>query len=291
MPLKRTSIGRGVVGPESITGSGRFGRYWYEPFSVKPICWDGETANGAGNPAGSAIHVNQCFTGFNTLEYSAVGADATILAPAIASEGGYNWGFDQTLAEGVEVMFGGLTPTHPRVYRAGSEEFYARLLFSSEDISGMHLFFGFRGGTAIQSIQNALESYTDVFGLQILGDDSSAGAAVNIQHCLTGDASDAVTTIALPSLVVVDNTQYELEVIVGGTQGGPAVSGGPNGLTIRFKFAGVEVYAGTLLSATALKYYTPIFRHLHTSDLAGPVRTWRAEGGLAEDRPDGLLVA
>lgn len=292
--MRRQSFGRNVVGPEALTTSRRKHRYWYEPFGCAPICWDGEVALGSGAPSATVLHLNRMFTGFHTFEFTplatAADSDAVIISPILGSEGGYSIGGDQFLGDGYELNFGGLLPTHPRVYLTGSEEFYFRIRISVEDISGISLFVGFRGGATIQSVQAALESYTDVFGINVLGDSASASAPVTLVHCLTGDASDTLTSVAtLTSLA--DATQYEFEVRVGGQAGGPAV-GSAGGRTIRGLVAGAEL-VGSPLETPVLtaRYLTPIIRFTHVSDVAGQVKLWAAEGGLAEDHPEGLLAA
>ncbi len=291
--MRRQSFGKNVVGPEAITPSRRKHRYWYEPFAVGPICWDGEAVLGAGNPGATILRVNRVFTGFHTFEFSPLAAaadsDAVIISPVLGSEGGYDWGGDQVLGDGFEVNFGGVKPTHPRVLLSGTDEGYFRIRLSVEDVSGLNLFVGFRGGATIQAVQAALESYTDVFGIQALGDSASAAAPVNLLHCLTGDATDAVTSVATAS-TIADATVYEFEVRIGGQAGGPAF-GSAGGLTPRFLLNGVELLgSAAIANVLTARYWTPILRFTHVSDVGGQVKTWAAEGGLMDDRPEGLLA-
>lgn len=288
--MRRQSFGQDVVGPEARTKSLRQHKYWREPFAVNPICWDGEAALADGAPSATILHQNMVFTGFHTFMFAplatAADSDAVIIAPVRGSEGGYNWGGDQVLGDGYEINFGGLLTDHPRVYGTGvaapENGFYLRGRISVEDVSGLSLFFGFRGGATIQAVQAALESYTDVFGIVALGDSASAGAPVTIGHCLTGDASDTVTSVATSS-ALADGTTYEFEVGVGPVRGEARSS-----LRPYFKLNGVELREITTNVLTS-RFFTPILRFNHVSDVGGQVKTFHFEGGLADDH-NGLLL-
>lgn len=282
MTVVRRHLADGAVGREKFATSLRRHRSWYEPFACGPIAWDGEAATADGAPSATILHVNRLWTGFHTFEYSPLAAaadsDAVILAPTLGSEGGYSFGGDQVLGDGFELNFGGVKITHPRVYLTGTDSFYARLRLSIEDVSGLSMFFGFRGGATIQDVQAALESYTDVFGISALGDSASAAAPVLISHCLTGDASDVVSTAATNN-TLADGTVYDFEVMV-------------QGLKLRFFINNIELRNSPLsTSVTTARYFTPIFRFTHVSDVGGQVKLWAADGGLLEDRPNGLLTA
>lgn len=290
--MRRKSFGLDVVGPEAHTRSVRKHRYWYEPFAVKPLCFDAEAAIADGAPSVSVLHQNAVFTGYHTLLFTplatAADSDAVIISPVQGSEGGYNWGGDQVLGDGYEINFGGLLTDHPRVYLTGSQApehgFYMRGRVSVEDVSGLSLFFGFRGGATIQAVQAALESYTDVFGISALGDSASAGAPVSISHCLTGDASDVVTAVATSS-ALADGTVYEFEVGVGPSFDNDVRSS----LRPYFKINGVEIREITTNVLTA-RYFTPILRFNHVSDVGGQVKTFQFEGGLPQDH-NGILLS
>jgi hypothetical protein len=280
--IVRKAIADGAVGIEKLTTALRKHRSWYEPFACGPIAWDGEAATADGAPSATILHVNRLWTGFHTFEYSplatAADSDAIILAPVLGSEGAYSFGGDQVLGDGFELNFGGVLTTHPRVYLTGTDSFYARLRLSIEDVSGLSMFFGFRGGATIQAVQAALESYTDVFGITALGDSASASAPVQISHCLTGDASDTVTAVATNN-TLADGTVYDFEVMV-------------QGLKARFFINNIELRNSPLSTAlTSGRYFTPVFRFTHVSDVGGQVKLWAADGGLLDDRPNGLLTA
>jgi hypothetical protein len=282
MAVVRRHLADGAVGREKLSPALRKHKSWYEPFAAGPIAWDGEAATADGAPSATVLHVNRLWTGFHTFEYSplatAADSDAVILAPVLGSEGAYEFGGDQTLGDGFELNFGGVKTTHPRVYLTGRESFYARLRLSIEDVSGLSMFFGFRGGATIQAVQAAVESYTDVFGITALGDSASAAAPVQISHCLTGDATDSVTAVATAN-TLADGTVYDFEVRA-------------EGLKARFFINNIELLNSPLSTAlTTARYFTPIFRFTHVSQLGGQVKLWLADGGLLEDRPNGLLTA
>lgn len=285
MPITRLGIQPGAVGPERIATNLRKHKFWEEPFAGSPLAWDGEAALASGAPSVSVLHRNAIWTGFHTFEFTplatAADSDSVITSPVLGSEGGYDWGGDQFLADGYEINFGGRLANHPRVMLTGSggdASMVYRVLLSVEDISGINLFFGVRGGAAIQAVQAAIESYTDLFGIQILGDDSSAAGAVNLLHCLTGDASDVVTSVATAS-TAADATLYELKIVI-------------LGLQLRAYLNGVELLGSPLATAARSGIYlTPILRFVHTTDLGGQVKTFRAQGGAVEDIPEGVLTA
>ncbi len=261
------------IGPEKLSYSLRKKRYMYEDFMTGPICWDGEAVTGDGAPAGTTSRANRVFTGNHTLEYYVLGAGQTIVAPVLASEAGYDWGMDQTATEGVEINFGSLKTAHPRVFRVGRDpDFYGRLRFSIEDASGADIFFGVRGGASIQAVQTALATYTDFGGLQAFGDSSSAAAAVNALYNVN-DATDATATLLTNT--VADGTAVEFEVRVVGRALKVFINGVERPIPVQ-RFDDGD-------------YMTFVAYILHTTDVAGQIKTLNYEQGLLVDRPKGLL--
>lgn len=269
MTLQRKTIGNDVVGPEKLTDSVRSHKFWYEPFSQAPIAF---SATGYDNPTGSDTVVNHLFTGFNMFQWYNIGTQ-TILIPALTTDGHYDIGFDQTAAEGINLVFGQVYTTanakHPRHYTSGTDEYYARLKFKCEDISGLDMWFGFIKHNAYSA---TLTGYTDLFGIQVLGDSSSAAGAVNAVTQLN-DATD-LTTTALTTLA--DDTAVEFEVSV-------------KGRVASFLVDGVRYNPTFTVDADDIVY--PIIHMLHTTDVGGEVKLIAAEGGLLADHPDGLLAA
>jgi hypothetical protein len=269
--IQRKSIKDGAVGPEKLAGTLQRHRYWYEPFAQQPL---GFGADGYADPAGTDAMLNMLFTGFNLFQWYNIGTQ-TIVIPAMTTDGHYDVGFDQTAAEGIEMVFGGLYSTanehHPRNYLSGTDEYYARIKVNIEDVSGVDLFFGFRKSEAYQA---ALTTYTDVFGLQILGDSSSAAAAVNWVTQLN-DATD-LTTTALTTLA--DATSMELEVRVKGRTARPLVDQAPPS-------------TGATFTVDSADIVFPVLRLLNTTDVGGEVKLIAAEGGLLADHPGTALPA
>lgn len=273
MAVVRRALADGAVGPEKLSLALRKKRYMYEDFNTGPLCWDGEAVAGDGVPLGTTGRTNRVFTGNHTLEYYVLGAAQTIVAPVLATDGGYDWGLDQTATEGAEINFGSLKIAHPRVFRVGSDpDFYGRLRLSIEDASGADIFFGCRGGASIQAVQTALATYTDFGGLQLFGDSSSAAAAVNALYNIN-DATDA--TVTLLTNTVADGVAVELEVRVVGRQLQVLINGVPRPIPIQRFDTG--------------DYMTFVAYILHTTDVAGQIKTLTYEQGLLEDRPNGLL--
>lgn len=278
MTSVRRTYGLDSVGPERLTPSLRRGRYCRDKFMDPPICWDAEAATADGAPGGTTGRANAVWTGRHTFQYYILGAGQTIVAPTLATDGGYDFGLDQTAAEGVEINFGSLKADHPRVFRLGSssitgdDDFYARLYFSVEDVSGVDLWFGFRGGASIQGVQTALATYTDLFGLRVLGDSSSAAGAITVAQNLN-DATDITETTLTDTLA--DGTAVEFEVQVRARKAYSFINGVPKRET-NFTFD-----AGDYLTSTAYI--------LHTTDVAGQIKILGFECGFLEDRPQSLL--
>ena len=269
MTVRTKTMGDGVVTARKIAKSVRQHSYWFEPFSQAPIAF---SATGFDNPTGADTVVNNLFTGFNLFQWYNIGTQTTFI-PAMTTDGNYDVGFEQTAADGVELIFGGVyttaTANHPRNYTSGTDEYYARLKFSCEDISGLDLWFGFRKHEAHQA---TLTGYTDLFGLQALGDSSSAAAAVNTVTQLN-DVTEVTTTA---QTTLADTIAMEFEVHV-------------TGRTAKFLIDGVPV--NTEFTVDTDDVVLPTLRVLQTTDVSGEVKLIAAEGGLSVDHPGGLLAA
>jgi hypothetical protein len=272
MAIQRTSVGKGVVGSERLVRSLRQGRYCFDNFSQEPLCWvkGSIIASTPTGPAGTDATQNCVFTGRHTFEYTFIGDNTDAFVPVLASEGGYNWGATtELLGRGLEINFGGLYAGHPRCYKSGTDEYFARILLNIEDVSGIDLVFGFRKN---EDNTNVLTNYTDVFGIQILGDSSSGLAAVNIFNILNS-GTDIVTA---SSENLTDLTSVELEVRV-------------KGRTARFFFDGAELSPNTSYTVDSGDVVAPFMWMTDTTDLGGAVKVLAFECGLLDDKSEETL--
>lgn len=274
MPHARSHIGRDTVGPERLTPNLRRGRYCFEQFMFEPTCF---LKGALAAPDGSTLAEMIVDTGRHRFEYVNLGTQ-TLLYPVLASDGGYDWGRDQTLAEGTEINFGGLKEGHPRNFKPRGttapvgEDFFARILLSIEDASGANIVFGVRKVAAYAA---TLTEYSDIAGIQIFGDDSSTTAAISIVKNLNNAGATDYTATATTLAGVEDGATIELEVR------------GSNG-TIRFYVNGVERFETSFTPDTD-DVFSPVLRVLHSTDLAGRVKTLVFECGHPDDRQEGSL--
>lgn len=267
----RNHLRDNAVGFEKLAKSVRLARVWDDFFSEEPICYQKGAANGLTAPAGTDATVQGIFSGKHIYEYVYIGTQ-TILRPVLATDGGWDIALDQTAGEGIEINFGSLLNQHPRVFRAGTDEWFARVLLAIEDVSGADIFFG---GRKLEAYQAALATYTDLFGLRILGDSSSAAGAITAVTNLN-DASDLTETTLTST--AADGTSIEFEVQM-------------RGRSARFFINGAEVNPTPSFTVDSGDYFTHVLRLLHTTDVAGIVKLLRAQGGLLADRPDETLVS
>lgn len=254
------------IGPEKLSETLLKGRYCFENFMQEPLC----SAKGAlAAPSGSTLVPALVNTGRYTFEYAFLGEATAVLYPTLATDGGYDWKFDETLDEGVEINFGGLIAGHPRVYVPTEEDFFARILLSVEDASGADIFFGLR---KVGAYAATLSEYADVFGVRIFGDDSSTHGVFTVISSATDFASTATTVEPL-----ADATTIEIEVRSIGGQG--------------FAYVNGTQIAVANKSFVADQAMSPTVRFLHTSDVAGQLKTYAFECGLMKDRAEGTLFS
>ena len=271
MGNRREQIDQKTVGPEHFVPTYRRHRYMEEPFMKSPLC---TLAGDATDLGGTSLVEIGIFTGFNSFSYSFIGDATDVHKPVLASEGGYNWALTtQTLDRGVEINFGGTLTKDPRNF-VSTEDWFARILIGVEDYSGANLVFGFRkAGATVAS----LTEITDLFGIRILGDESSALAATSIITNLNnGGTSDYVTTAL--STVLTDGTMIELEVRCVGRKGQAFINGDRVGRQVTFSFDDGD-------------YLSPIFTALASTDLAGQIKTFHYQAGALKDRPAGTLAS
>ena len=281
MTMTRKGLGKGPkvsnpdgpVGPETLSKSLRHKRYFYEPFVKQPFSWT-ITTDGYGNPTGTTGNVNGIHTGFNNFAWQVKGTQ-TIVVPSVTTDHAYDFGLDQTLADGFElnpstVVVTNATYAHPLHYTVGTDEAYFRLLFSAEDVSGADLTVGFR---LVEAYQTAVASYDTYAGIRVLGDSSSAAGAITLVNELDASATAATDTTD----TLADGTAVEFEVRIVGTKARFFINGASPTIDLRtFAFTSGDVVM-------------PFVFFLNTTDVVGELKFIRMEGGLLADHPGVLL--
>lgn len=273
MTIVRRHHGRDQIGPELLTPSLRNGRYCFEPFMVEPLAWKKGALYVA--PGGTSLQEQLFFTGRNTFEYAFLGDATDAFVPTLASEGGYNWVLTTaTLDRGVEIGFGGTALAHPRNFIASSEDWFARILINVDDWSGVDIVFGFKT-VAVPVL--TLTEITDIVGLRVLGDSSSALAAFSAVTNLNNAGATDYSSTALTGDITDGNT-VELEARSVGAKAHLYVNGVRVGHGVSYTFDSGDTLA-------------PVARLLQTTDLAAEIKTLRYEAGPLEDRYDGTLLS
>ena len=266
--MARTSVDQRQVGPETLSDSLRNYRYGFEPFAQQPFSFT--LTDGFGDPTGTAGNQNAFFTGRNTLVWHVLGTQ-DILVPVFTTDGYYNFGLDQTLADGWELLFGGTegvttggnVSTH---YTVGTHDCFFRLRFAAEDISGANLIVGFR---KVEAFQADYEDYDELAGIQTLGASGTATGAINIVSIL----NDAATSSTSTGDTTADTTDYEFLVKVDSDGAVTfAIDGAPPSTTATFTFDDGEIIQ-------------PFVHFLNTTDVVGELKLQRAEWGLLADLP------
>lgn len=263
--------GRRAVGPEGLVNSLLKGRYIFETFSQEPLA--GKKGAVYAAPAGTSLQEQWVDTGRYRLEYGYLGDATDAFVPIIGSEGGWNWVLTTaTLDRGVEVNFGGTQPGHPRNFLS-SEDWFARILLNVDDASGVDLVFGFKK-MAIPVL--TLTEVTDIAGLRILGDSSSALAALSIVTNLNNGGSTDYSSSALTE-TLTDGSTIELEVQAVGRRA-------------KFFVNGVERKASATYTFDDGDVLAPVLRALQTTDIAAEIKTLAYEAGPLEDRAKESLL-
>ncbi len=268
MGIRRNQIEKNQIGAELLTAAQRRHRWAHEEFMEEPHVYTATDDNGA--PTGTTGNVNICDTGQYRFEYVILGAGQTIVRPVLATDGGYDWGMDQTATEGCEINFASLKQGHPRMFKIGTDpSFYARFRFTMEDASGYDLFFGFRKN---QAYQTAVETYTDFALIRVLGDSSSAAAAVTTVTNLN-DATDSTVTTTASTVADAADTELEVRVI---------------GRRAMFLFNGAQI-GQTTFDFDLTDWVIPVAFLLHTTDVGGQFKSLGFECNDLKGRPAGLL--
>ena len=139
MTIRRDNVQNDSVGPEKLVKSFREARYGFEPFAQQPFSFT--LTDGFGDPTGTTGNQNAFNTGYNTFTWFVLGTQ-TILVPSFTTDGFYDFGLDQTLSDGWELLVNGTTGVttggnQPAHYTMGTDECFVRLVFSVEDVSGI----------------------------------------------------------------------------------------------------------------------------------------------------------
>lgn len=272
----RAHIKRGAIGPERLSDSVRLKRYAYDNFSQEPFTWQKPPSTGVPAAVGGTDATEMgFFTGSHTFEYRLIAAASDVMAPVLATDGGYDWKLDaDALGDGCEINFGGLVLGHPRNYNPAVEDFFARILLITDDASGLDAVFGFRKVAAYQA---ALTGYVEIAGIEVLGDSSSTAGALTVVSNLGNSGSTDFVSTAIAATPLEDNVAIELEVQV--------VANKP------LYFVNGRQWASELTTAfAATEKLSPVLRLLQATDLAGSIKTLAFECGLLADRTEGLLI-
>jgi hypothetical protein len=262
----------GSVDAVALENAIRTGRYFYDNFGMPlrtGVYTDPDT-----DPAGTDTTVNVWDTGRHVFLYTNIGEATATLKPSLTTDGYPTFALEALLGQGFELNFGGILAGHPRNTLMGSEDAFFRALLAVDNASGIDLFFGFR---RIEATAAALDTYTDIAGLRVLGDSSSAAAAISI---LTELNDDTAPTSVETTQTLADATDIELEVRVRENR------------YAEFRINGAE----TTVKVTGFRFDTgdvlcPVIHVLHTTDVFAEFKLKAVEGGPLNCRNASLLSA
>ena len=262
------------VGPETLSKSYRERRYGYETFSGLPFCWS--DVDGFGNPVGTAARVNGLNTGQNNWSWFIIGTQ-TIVVPATTTDGFYDFGLDQTVAEGTELVpggnpdkatTGGNAPYH---YTIGTDACFFRLVFSAEDVSGADVTVGLR---RVEAFNATRDDYLDLAALRVLGDSTSAAGDISTETIL----NNGTTTSTSSTDTLADGTAVEFLVKASATG------------VVTFAVNGVAPSTTQAFTFDDGDIVVPFIHFLNTTDVGGEFKLRRAEWGLLADLSNSTLT-
>lgn len=248
-------------------------RYFLETFMSDPLCLVPGISTDL-SPAGTSLQAVMVDSGFNRFQYSFLGEATASLIPLLASEGGWNWNTSTNLdGIGVEVNFGGDLAGHPRNCTPSSEDWFFRALVAADDWSGADITLGFKkAATALLT----LTEVTDIAGVRLIGDSSSALAAITVVTVLNNAGATDYTSTAVDTGSLTDETNVEIEIRAKGGKAKFYVNGAPVAPSVDYTFD-----SGDKMS--------PVIRLIQATDLAAQLKTLAAEGGpLYARRPEPL---
>jgi hypothetical protein len=281
MTIRRDNVQADSVGPEKLVKSFREARYGFEPFSRSPHSWlavgNGGTVSGYADPTGTGGNVIGLDTGYNTFVWTVIGTQGDAkLTPRLTTDGYYDFSLDNTLSDGFELLVGGdsLVTTGgnlPSHYTMGTDSgAFVRLKFKAINASGVDLVVGFR---KVEAHQADFNSYDELAGLQVLGDSSSAAAAINAVNILNNAATNSDST----GDTLADATSVELAVFITGRVVTVTIDGAATSTEVdAFSFDDGEVVQ-------------PFIQFTQTTDLCTELSFQRLEWGLIEDYNDTTL--
>lgn len=271
--LKRGNADDGVA-PSNLDFALLRGRYFLELFAYDPLCLVPGISTDL-SPAGTTLQAVMVDSGFNRFQYTFLGEATASVIPLMGSEGGWNWNTATNLdGIGVEVNFGGDLERHPRNCTPSSEDWFFRALVAADDWSGADIALGFKkAATALTT----LTEVTDFAGVRVLGDSSSALAALTVATVLNNAGATDYTSTAVDTGSITDETNVEIEVrAVGGKA--------------QFFVNGSRVASAVDYTFDSGDKCSPIIRLIQATDLAAQLKTLAAEGGpLYARRPESLV--
>lgn len=226
---------------------------------------------GGGAAAGATGDINKLFTGnlFNMpYEYAIIGAGQTIIVPVLnpatdTQGAGIDIGLDQTLNEGLEIIFGaqhaGVAGGRLAFKSQTDRSFFAKATVCIEDASGAYLLFGFKKAIAFNTVAN----YTDY---AIIGLTSQANPDGTVNTATRLNSGSVTTTDTGKDWA--DNGTHTLCVVVNG-----------NGVA-SFYFDGALNQKTPAFTFDAADYLVPFLRFENETDLAGAVVLQEFEAGF-----------
>lgn len=269
--MARNHFKAGDIGAEAFVNSLARGRYVFDNFMGAPFT---TLASANAVPSGSTLVVNRVNTGLNTFLFNQIVDQTDTIYPTLSTtDGGYNVVLGTTLGNGVEWNFGGESVYSPRNFTGYSttagvgEDFFARIVLSFLDASGVDVFFALKKVAAPTA---SLTEITDTFGVRFLGDDSSTNAAISI---VTQQNSEGTT----------DYTSTALTTTVGDLQGVEIEIRGKGGKAYAF-IDGVRATGHAAYSFDSDDSLCFILRVLQATDTCASVRILGYEQGLLSDR-------
>jgi hypothetical protein len=282
MPIRKTQLRQypnEAVTPPSLSRSIKSDIYVFETFSQEPFCYVKQPAAGTiAAPTGSTLTENIVDTGRYKFEYYFIAAQSDQLVPLLGTEGGYDWCLDaDTLGDGVEINFGGLTVGHPRNWIPSTQDNrFARILLIFDNASGVDAFFGVK---KVAAPVTTLTEITDVYGIRILGTSDSSDATFTVITNLNNSGSTDYTSTATSVTGLEDAVAVELEIRTVAGKGFLFVNGAP-------------VLPHTGYTFDSGDTVCPIARLLQATDLVTQVKTLCYEAGkYPEDRTPASLIS
>jgi hypothetical protein len=207
MAFNERKVPDGGLGPR-VWATAKHRKYSHTFFGTQPLC--ALAGNGYGDPTGTygdenVAMVQDCIGGVLPIYYYPIGTQ-TILSPVSVPATGLNFCLDDTLSDGVNLVFGG-SHTGVRgkhVITVGTDaDYFARIVLQTGVPTGWgELAFGFR---KLEVSRALIDDFDEMAAINI-----QAGV-INIETILNGGTTSTTDT-TLDDLEA--DTEIELEVIV-----------------------------------------------------------------------------